>query len=695
MLSQLLVGVFVVGFSACVFAAPANAQDVPDAAAVQPTETNAPARVVILVIDEFDFVPPQNPGEAGNSAVASSEPVTSTLCLADGTGQGKYVGTRTAEVANLPVSHGDLIFDQVVWLVQQGPGAGASCTASVASADWPNSAYQQCVLQNGDEIIVQAVDSDDYTADSVAQRTADLMAYWEERGYHTFVLNMSFVLAPCDPTEFSQRPDDRGNLARYLRGVIAAASRILNLSSAQVTELNALVDGLSVLDAQVTALPAKLEIEGVLKNTDARTTISEIQKQITQPEVQLEFNRFNDNLLPALKLKELNVFQPAAGLEVSVNAVPDYQGILDRITPPVTTVLPMGDLSEHQPIFGGFPGMMAVVTSALDGTPSVYSPDAVTLRWTPPGSPDALTVVWGVQNSTLSAMLLDPVDRSGGSKLCPEIDLDLVDALTLLQFANTDAGKTVLKLPPETQIFAPTNWDPANRYYAQASDLLTNCVNTAASVAQQLDPLQAQLPPVALAVDLAYQSMYASPLDESAVDLSSYAAMAGAPPCTWETLGQETYSMVCNPLTLLLSDTLTISAGVTPTVVAVGAAGNFTYYDFPLAPALYPLVLSVSGVATSAEDRFNPGLVRADVVVPADVLAPLGFSDAIVQGTSFAAPRLAVQMAQHLLARSKDEQACPTFPPLHHEVDWSNADPDEVNLDIPVAAEQFCPPFDD
>jgi hypothetical protein len=114
-----------------------------------------------------------------------------------------------------------------------------------------------------------------------------------------------------------------------------------------------------------------------------------------------------------------------------------------------------------------------------------------------------------------------------------------------------------------------------------------------------------------------------------------------------------------DPAQNLLEDLPPGPEGTRPIIIPVGAAGNGAWYrpplmyshplvrkvvDFPFAPALWPMVVSVSankdGVAGTLAAYSNWGEVREDGTGPA--IAPGS------HGTSFAAPRVSAEEAMYL-----------------------------------------------
>jgi hypothetical protein len=135
-------------------------------------------------------------------------------------------------------------------------------------------------------------------------------------------------------------------------------------------------------------------------------------------------------------------------------------------------------------------------------------------------------------------------------------------------------------------------------------------------------------------------------------------------------------------------------------VISVGAAGNFRGYGYPLAPALWPTVVSVSAdyqevdggcfqgvplVGPRNPDLFsNPG----EVQMPGD-----HDTECSVAGTSFAAPRLSFQAARHLLQGgdvSCEGEGGETTPPLAYADPYAEQPGPWEDYGLDAAADTFC-----
>ena len=136
-------------------------------------------------------------------------------------------------------------------------------------------------------------------------------------------------------------------------------------------------------------------------------------------------------------------------------------------------------------------------------------------------------------------------------------------------------------------------------------------------------------------------------------------------------------------------------------VVAIAAAGN-DGKNYPYAPALSASVLSVSAEYTGVDACYT--MLNAQLSTPlqtnAGELRKLGFYNCL-PGTSFAVPRMGIEVAIYLLMGGSPK--CDTTnPPLSYIPDWTNppkgvdltGDPlTGVNLTREAAATEYCPDF--
>ncbi len=678
-----------------------------------------PPTVAIFVIDEFDdqmgstrYMTPtaftdlseiMSPTEPFSSA---AEIITDTLCIADGTGQGKYVGTRTAETQGLAISHGVLVFEQIRSALSEKWGA---CTVEqlVDGYTSPHEKYVQCVNPDGSEIVLQAVDSENYSVDSVVQGAERLTEYWRNRGVRDFVLNMSFVLAPCNPDELLALPDSREAMDEYMSGFVAVLEKNPNAAPI-VQRLQALQSDITLLDADLSDLSVQNSIiQNKLQQQEVLDILGAIQLSIANDvNLQAEFDKFNAELLPDLKWESPGQVPVGQDAVIVPNAVPSGIPSVDYGANPdfptaidfVNGGMPVPDWMDSAPYSAQF----VALSGEAAATGFVYRPNSLSVILAGLDPVRDTVFVVSVDNELapvgFANINFQPANPNSALTLCPEIDRTILDSISTLAFAKReyDVGGSIA-LPQDPAKVYGSDWGAVSNYIGLANALANSCATISQSVASAREQALEVQPVLDLALGMLYAPLPSTiPEDSAPKWLSDYPSLfALSPhPCTWAQLAQNPPTIACNPLSLWLSETITVSTDVTQTVIAIGASGNFTGYDFPLAPALYPFALSVSGMQHPDMHGFNPGLVRLDAKYPVEVLSNLDIvGDTFIYGTSFAAPRLAVLMAMYLIESRVAKTPTCAFPPLYHTPRWGAIDDDGINMEIALAANRFCPDF--
>lgn len=144
--------------------------------------------VAILVIDVFEensLIPPVSTATLPNSGLSCA--------MALGGQDGAAFRGNTEILSKLhPFSapHGRMVYDQFQWLLDTEFGQGN-----------PNSTTLPTMVENWDtgrgKIWLTAVDTHKYNVSEIAVQTRNAVNMLSLAGVHTFILNMSFALVPC------------------------------------------------------------------------------------------------------------------------------------------------------------------------------------------------------------------------------------------------------------------------------------------------------------------------------------------------------------------------------------------------------------------------------------------------------------------------------------------------------------------
>jgi hypothetical protein len=186
--------------------------------------------VVIAVVDDFDA-----PGTDDQPSGAAS---------ANCTYPSNDVGSKGGSGGPLPpgVAHGAVVYRELLdafnGVTTFTPKTAASPgTYADPSWQWIRTADAWTVHER--TVVLLAVDTRAYSTTEVTDHIDKLMAYLNPRGFTRFVLNLSFIVAPCDPDRWwtTATPDLAAQVAAYRKLISDAGSSDLALLEQKLNEL--------------------------------------------------------------------------------------------------------------------------------------------------------------------------------------------------------------------------------------------------------------------------------------------------------------------------------------------------------------------------------------------------------------------------------------------------------------------------
>jgi hypothetical protein len=191
-------------------------------------------RVALLVIDEFD------PASARPSPTPTPTDGDTDQCVFQGIATGEVWG-KGAPDQGLPdgAVHGQLVLDEIrqemVKSGKWGPqGADITDKASYGLDDPAVRAaetWNATASGTGMSIVLAGVHVEGYNTQQVKDLINKLVNDMKGKNFDRFVLNMSFVIAPCELGDYARNQSDPNVLLEMYRAVVAGDKDLWNLKN--------------------------------------------------------------------------------------------------------------------------------------------------------------------------------------------------------------------------------------------------------------------------------------------------------------------------------------------------------------------------------------------------------------------------------------------------------------------------------